>query len=201
MITAHGSERLAVEAMKVGAYDYLAKPYDLDELRLVVDARSSARNCVSRSEGLRERLAEEGQFGEMIGACVSMRELFQTAARVAATDLPVLLLGESGTGKDLLAQEIHRRSNRARHRLVALNCAALPETLVESELFGYEKGSFTGADRPAPASSKSPTAARCSWTKSARWRSRFSRRSYVLSRPARSNESAARRHSRWMCAW
>jgi len=147
MITAHGSERLAVEAMKIGAYDYLAKPYDLDELRLVVQRALERQELRFEVEGLRERLAEEGQFGQMIGACPQMRDLFQTAARVAATDLPVLLLGESGTGKDLLAQEIHRRSNRARHRFVALNCAALPETLVESELFGYEKGSFTGADR------------------------------------------------------
>jgi len=147
MITAHGSERLAVEAMKIGAYDYLAKPYDLDELRLVVSRALERQQLQSEVRDLRELLAAEGQFGRMIGTTREMRELFLTAARVAPTDLPVLLLGESGTGKDLLAQEIHLRSLRARGQFVAVNCAAFPETLVESELFGYERGAFTGAVR------------------------------------------------------
>jgi DNA-binding NtrC family response regulator len=145
MITAHGSERVAVEAMKAGAYDYLAKPYELDELRLVVSRAIEHQELRRELHGLREQLAGEGQFGRMVGASAAMRELFQNADRVAQSDLPVLLLGESGTGKDLLAQEIHARSPRSKKRLVALNCAALPETLVESELFGYEKGAFTGA--------------------------------------------------------
>lgn len=145
MITAHGNERLAVEAMKAGAYDYLAKPYDLDELRLVVSRAIERQELAREVFGLRQLLAREGQFGRMIGSSAKMRELFQTAARVAATDLPLLLLGESGTGKDLLAQEIHMRSGRARGPFLAVNCAALPQNLVESELFGYEKGSFTGA--------------------------------------------------------
>lgn len=147
MITAHGNERLAVEAMKLGAYDYLAKPYDLDELRLVVSRALERQQLQSEVRDLRELLAKEGQFGRMIGTTREMRELFLTAARVAPTDLPVLLLGESGTGKDLLAQEIHLRSHRARGPFVAVNCAAFPETLVESELFGYERGAFTGAVR------------------------------------------------------
>ncbi|MBZ5593957.1 MAG: sigma-54 dependent transcriptional regulator [Acidobacteriia bacterium] len=145
MITAHGSERVAVEAMKAGAYDYLAKPYDLDELRLLVERAVERQQLRSEVRDLRERLAAEGRFGRMIGASAVMRELFITADRVAHADLPVLLLGESGTGKDLLAQEIHARSSRVHQRLVVLNCAALPETLVESELFGYERGAFTGA--------------------------------------------------------
>ncbi|MCX6636452.1 MAG: sigma-54 dependent transcriptional regulator [Acidobacteria bacterium] len=145
MITAHGSERLAVEAMKAGAYDYLTKPFDLDELRLTVNRALERQGLRREVQGLREQLAGEGQFGRMIGVSPAMRELFQTATRVAESELPVLLLGESGTGKDLLAQEIHARSRRARQRMVALNCAALPENLVESELFGYEKGAFTGA--------------------------------------------------------
>jgi len=145
MITAHGSERIAVEAMKAGAYDYLAKPYDLEELRLVVNRAAERQDLRREVLGLRDRLAGEGQFGPMIGVSAPMRELFQTAERVAQSDLAVLLLGESGSGKDLLAQEIHARSSRAKKRFVALNCAALPETLVESELFGYEKGAFTGA--------------------------------------------------------
>ena len=145
MITAHGSERIAVEAIKAGAYDYLAKPYDIEELRLVVGRAFERQELRREVLGLRDRLAIEGEFGSMIGASAPMRELFQTAERVAQSDLPVLVLGESGTGKDLLAQEIHARSPRAKKRFVALNCAALPETLVESELFGYEKGAFTGA--------------------------------------------------------
>jgi DNA-binding NtrC family response regulator len=148
MLTAHGSERLAVEAMKAGAYDYLAKPYDVDELRLVVGRALERQALRSEVRGLRERLAGEGQFGRMVGVSTAMRELFQAAQRIAETDLPVLILGESGTGKDLLAQEIHARSARAGHAFVALNCAALPETLVESELFGYERGAFTGAVSP-----------------------------------------------------
>jgi len=145
MITAHGSERLAVEAMKAGAYDYLAKPFDLEELRLTVGRAFERQRLRREVQGLREQLAGEGQFGRMIGVSAAMRELFQTAARVAESELPVLLLGESGSGKDLLAHEIHTRSRRARQRLVTLNCAAVPENLVESELFGYERGAFTGA--------------------------------------------------------
>ncbi|MCC6858076.1 MAG: sigma-54-dependent Fis family transcriptional regulator [Bryobacterales bacterium] len=148
MLTAHGSERLAVEAMKAGAYDYLAKPYDVEELRLVVGRAVERQELRSEVRGLRERLAGEGQFGRMTGVSPAMRGLFQAAQRIAETDLPVLILGESGTGKDLLAQEIHARSARAGHAFVALNCAALPETLVESELFGYERGAFTGAVSP-----------------------------------------------------
>jgi DNA-binding NtrC family response regulator len=150
MITAHGSERVAVEAMKAGAYDYLAKPYDVDELRMVVGRALERQGLRTEVSALRERLAAEGQFGRMIGMSGAMRELFVIAARVAETDLPVLLLGESGTGKDLLAQEIHARSGRARQRMVAFNCAAVPETLVESELFGYVKGAFTGATNSRP---------------------------------------------------
>ncbi len=150
MITAHGSERIAVEAMKAGAYDYLAKPYDLDELRLVVSRALERQRLRTEVHVLRERLAAEGQFGRMIGMSPAMRELFVMAARVAGTDLAVLLLGESGAGKDLLAQEIHARSGRARQRFVAFNCAAVPETLVESELFGYVKGAFTGATSSRP---------------------------------------------------
>ena len=145
MITAHGCERLAVEAMKAGAYDYLAKPFELDELRLIVERALERQRLRVEVQGLREQLAGEGQLGRMIGISAPMRELFQTAVRVAESDLPVLLMGESGTGKDLLANEIHARSRRARQRFVALNCAALPESLVESELFGFEKGAFTGA--------------------------------------------------------
>lgn len=150
MMTAFGSERIAVDAMKHGAFDYLSKPYDIEELRLIVERAFAHQALQSEVEDLRARLSGEGQFGRMVGDSAAMREIFLSAERIAVTDLPILVLGESGTGKDLLAQEIHNRSARSRSRLVALNCAALPETLVESELFGYEKGAFTGAATAKP---------------------------------------------------
>ncbi len=150
MITAHGSERIAVEAMKAGAYDYLSKPYDVEEVRLVVDRALERYELRNEVQTLRERLAGEGQFGRMIGVSPAMREMFVLAARVAETDLPLLLLGESGAGKDMLAAEIHERSARSNQRFIALNCAAVPETLVESELFGYVRGAFTGATSSRP---------------------------------------------------
>ncbi len=145
LITAYGSERVAVQALKGGAYDYLAKPYDIQELRAVVGRAMERQDLRREVEDLRHALAAEGQFGPMVGDSPVMREVFRMAAQVAPTGLPVLLLGESGTGKDLLARAIHEKSLRARARYVALNCSALPESLVESELFGYQKGAFTGA--------------------------------------------------------
>jgi two-component system response regulator AtoC/two-component system nitrogen regulation response regulator NtrX len=145
MITAYGSEKIAVEAMKSGAYDYLPKPFEVDELRLVVEKALDHLDLAEENLRLKRQLTSEGQFGAMLGASEPMRQLFELADRVAAADVTVLIEGESGTGKELLAREIHRRSNRGAKPFVALNCAALPEHLIESELFGYEKGAFTGA--------------------------------------------------------
>jgi DNA-binding NtrC family response regulator len=150
MITAYGSEKIAVEAMKSGAYDYLPKPFEVDELRLVVEKALEHADLAEENKRLKRQLIAEGQFGSMIGASPPMRELFELADRVAQADVTVLIQGESGTGKELLAGEIHRRSNRATKPFVALNCAALPEHLIESELFGYEKGAFTGATAHKP---------------------------------------------------
>jgi len=145
MITAYGSEKIAVEAMKSGAYDYLPKPFEVDELRMVIEKAIEHAELAEENQRLKRQLVAEGQFGSMIGASKPMRELFELAERVAQADVTVLIQGESGTGKELLAGEIHRRSNRAMKPFVALNCAALPENLIESELFGHEKGAFTGA--------------------------------------------------------
>jgi DNA-binding NtrC family response regulator len=145
MITAYGSEKIAVEAMKSGAYDYLPKPFEVDELRLVVEKALERKDLAEENLRLKRQLVSEGQFGAMIGSSRVMRELFELADRVAQAEVTVLIEGESGTGKELLAREIHRRSNRGAKPFVALNCAALPEHLIESELFGYEKGAFTGA--------------------------------------------------------
>lgn len=145
MITAYGSEKIAVEAMKSGAYDYLPKPFEVDELRLVVERALDHMALAEENVRLKRQLVSEGQFGAMIGSSKVMRELFALADRIAQAEVTVLIQGESGTGKDLLATEIHRRSNRGKGPFIALNCAALPEHLIESELFGYEKGAFTGA--------------------------------------------------------
>ena len=145
MITAYGSEKIAVEAMKSGAYHYLAKPFEIEELRLVVERALEHSLLREENVRLKRRLVSEGEFGAMIGSSKVMRELFDLADRVAQAEVTLLIQGESGTGKELLATEVHRRSNRGRGPFVALNCAALPEHLIESELFGYEKGAFTGA--------------------------------------------------------
>jgi DNA-binding NtrC family response regulator len=145
MVTAYGSEKIAVEAMKSGAYDYLPKPFEVDELRLVVERALEHLALAEENVRLKRQLVSEGQFGAMIGSSKVMRQLFDLAERIAQAEVTVLIQGESGTGKDLLATEIHRRSNRGKGPFVALNCAALPEHLIESELFGYEKGAFTGA--------------------------------------------------------
>jgi two-component system response regulator AtoC/two-component system nitrogen regulation response regulator NtrX len=145
MVTAYGSEKIAVEAMKSGACDYLPKPFEVDELRLKVERAFEQLALVEENVRLKRQLVSEGQFGAMIGSSKIMRELFDLADRIAQAEVTVLIQGESGTGKDLLATELHRRSNRGKGPFVALNCAALPEHLIESELFGYEKGAFTGA--------------------------------------------------------
>ena len=146
MITAHGNEKVAVRAMKAGADDYVPKPFDNDELRLVV-SRNLARTRLEREHRLLvERLDREYGFGSLIGTGPAMREVFDTIARVAETDLGVLIRGESGTGKELVAQALHQRSARRARPFVAVNCAAISRELVESELFGHEKGAFTGAN-------------------------------------------------------
>ncbi len=145
MVSALDTAKSAVEALQLGAADYLVKGYELEELRQRVANLLKLSTLEKENENLRRRLATEGQFGQMIGRTAAMRRAFEMADRVAATDSTVLILGESGTGKDLLAQEIHARSQRNGKAYVAVNCAALPETLIESELFGFERGAFTGA--------------------------------------------------------
>ena len=146
MITAHGSEKIAVEAMKTGADDYVPKPFDNDELRVVV-ARALERHRLERENRLlREQLQREYGFDQLIGSGARMRRVFETIQKVAETDLSVLIRGESGTGKELVAQALHNASPRSTRPFVAVNCAAINKELVESELFGHEKGAFTGAD-------------------------------------------------------
>ena len=147
LITAHGSEKVAVEAMKAGAEDYVAKPFDNDEIRLVV-RRALDRTRIAREHRLLlERVERELGQGPMIGSGPAMQKVFDMIRKVADTDLNVLVRGESGTGKELVAQALHQRSARAQRPFVAVNCAAISRELVESELFGHEKGAFTGANQ------------------------------------------------------
>jgi len=146
MITAQGNETIAVSAMKAGAEDYIPKPFDNDEIRLVVK-RALERTQIQREHRLLlERIQREYGFGSLIGSGPAMQRVFETIKKVAETDLTVLIRGESGTGKELVAQALHERSQRRDRPFVAVNCAAISSELVESELFGHEKGAFTGAD-------------------------------------------------------
>jgi two-component system response regulator AtoC len=142
MITGHGTSSVAIRAMQMGAYDYLQKPFDIDEVSVVVKRLFEHQELASRVRTLEERsdLRER-----MIGRSPAMREIYKTIGLVAASDASVLISGETGTGKELAANLIHQNSARRNGPLIKVNCAALPETLIESELFGHEKGAFTGA--------------------------------------------------------
>ncbi len=145
LITAVGDERTAVEAMKLGASDYLPKPFDNDEIRLVIERALNHSRLQREHRMLLERVEREYGFGSLVGAGPAMQRVFETIRRAAETDLTVLVRGESGTGKELVAQALHQRSQRAGRPFVAVNCAAISRELVESELFGHERGAFTGA--------------------------------------------------------
>lgn len=145
VVSALDNAKTAVEALQSGAADYIVKGFDIEELRRRVGNILQLAKLGAENARLRRELVADGQFGRMLGASAPMRRVFEMATRVAESDATVLILGESGTGKDLLAQEIHERSRRAGKAFVAVNCAALPENLIESELFGYERGAFTGA--------------------------------------------------------
>jgi len=147
MITAHGSERLAVEAIRRGAEDYIAKPYELDELKKSV-ANALERVRLERENALlREEIARAEGARPLLGESPAVRELRTRILAVAEVDVTVLIRGESGTGKELVAREVHRLSSRGKGPFVAVNAAAIPEGLVESELFGHERGAFTGAEK------------------------------------------------------
>src|ERR1700733_7647332 len=145
VVSALDTAQTAVEALQSGAADYIVKGFDIEELRRRVANLLKLSELAEENTRLRRELVADGQFGRLLGASEIIRRVFEMAERVAATDATVLILGESGTGKDLLAQEIHERSARRGRAFVAVNCAALPENLIESELFGYERGAFTGA--------------------------------------------------------
>ena len=145
MMTAYASVDTAVQAMRSGAYDYLTKPIDIDELKILVAKALRHHQLEQENIFLKEQLGSRFDFSNIIGRSRVMKELLETVAMVAPSEATVLILGESGTGKELIANAIHQNSPRSSHSFIKVNCAALPETLLESELFGHEKGAFTGA--------------------------------------------------------
>jgi len=153
MFTAYGTSERAIEAMKIGAFDYLEKPFDLDELLIIIRRAFSHNDLLIELQELRSQVSHKtasSPHEELIGANPAMQEIFKMIGRVAPTDTPVLIEGESGTGKELIADAIQRHSKRKDAPFIKVNCGALTETLLESEIFGHEKGSFTGAISQRP---------------------------------------------------
>ena len=147
MMTAYASIPGAVQAMKEGAYDYVVKPLDVDQLTLMLNRIVEHQQLITENILLRKRLTEQYEFEDIIGRSEAMQEVFEMIKAVTDTNATVLITGETGTGKELVARAIHSNSAQRYGPFVATSCGALPETLLESELFGYEKGAFTGADR------------------------------------------------------
>jgi DNA-binding NtrC family response regulator len=146
MMTAYATIDTAVQAMKEGAFDYLVKPFDPDEIEMQIKKIVAHKELVLENILLRRKLEEKYHYDEIIGKSDAMQEIFELIRRVAPTDSTVLITGESGTGKELIAQAVHANSKRCYMPFIAVSCGALPDTLLESELFGYEKGAFTGAE-------------------------------------------------------
>lgn len=145
MLTAQASIDTAVEAIKEGAYDYLEKPVDHTRLRILLDKCLERKRTLNEVQLLKSQLKHLGAFGELVGTSRQMQEVYSLIEQVAPSTASVLITGESGTGKELVARTIHQLSNRKEGPFIAINCSAIPETLMESEIFGHEKGSFTGA--------------------------------------------------------
>lgn len=145
VMTAYGSIEVAVEAMRLGAYDYLAKPIDRERFPIVVEKALERHHLSLENQQLRDRLETRTRFDQLLGESEAMQRVYGLMEMVASSDVTVLLTGESGTGKELVARAIHHKSPRAEGPFITVNCGALPESLFESELFGYEKGAFTGA--------------------------------------------------------
>src|SRR5512133_3750992 len=145
ILTAQGTVETAVEAIKDGAYDYLTKPVDPARLKILLEKIVERLETLREVKSLRRQLRDQGSFGRLVGNSAEMRKVYHVVEQSAPTNASVLITGQSGTGKELVAQTIHQLSPRASFPFVAINCAAIPETLLESEIFGHEKGAFTGA--------------------------------------------------------
>ena len=147
LITGHGTTELAIAAMKQGAFDYLLKPLEYDQIRTLVGQACASSRLMHVPAVMPELEPDQGAGDALLGRCAAMQSVYKAIGRVAPTDATVLILGESGTGKELVARAVYQHSKRAKSPFLAINCGAIPETLLESELFGHEKGAFTGADR------------------------------------------------------
>ncbi len=147
IMTAYSSVNKAVEAMKLGAYDYLTKPLNFDDLKITIDRAMSHLQLTRENADLKKKISLNTGFSRITGSSPALKKVMETAKIAAPTDATILITGESGTGKELFAKAIHDHSARNKNKLISINCAALNETLLESELFGHEKGAFTGADK------------------------------------------------------
>jgi two-component system response regulator PilR (NtrC family) len=145
MITAYATTNDAIEAMKLGAEDYIMKPFSLDELKIIITKSLHKKNIERENVQLKEKLSDKEKFENIVGADPKMHKIFELIDTIAQTDSTVLISGESGTGKELIARAIHSKCSRGSQKFISINCGALPENLLESELFGHKKGSFTDA--------------------------------------------------------
>ena len=169
VMTAFGSVDTAVNAMKMGAYDFITKPLDIDHLNLLIDRSLKNQRMIAENLLLRDVLSDKVSTPYIVGKSKNMIDLAGNIQKVASTKTTVLLLGESGTGKELFARAIHDLSLKKDNPFVAINCAAIPGELLESELFGYEKGAFTGAGERKSANLNLLTMVQCFLTKSVKW--------------------------------
>ena len=149
IITGYGTVESAVQAMKKGAYDYIAKPFQLVEISLVIKQALERRRLKEENAYLKTQLKEKYRFESIVGNSKPMHEVFHMVETISGTNSTVLITGETGTGKELIAKAIHFNSQRREQKIVSINCGAIPETLLESELFGHVKGAFTGAHQTA----------------------------------------------------
>ncbi|MBU1628327.1 sigma-54 dependent transcriptional regulator, partial [bacterium] len=147
LITAYGSIEMAVEAMKLGAYNYLTKPVNYNEMLVLIREATEKKRLVEENVNLNKKLQKTYSYKNIVGKSDKMDEIFDTIEKVAKSKANILIMGESGTGKELIAQAVHYSSDRSEKPFIAINCAAIPETLLENELFGHEKGAYTGAHK------------------------------------------------------
>jgi DNA-binding NtrC family response regulator len=201
LVTAQGTIDSAVQAMRMGAYDYITKPIDTQRLRTMLQNASALVGIRTELESTRRKLRDTGSLGQLRGTSRKMQEIFRLIELVAPSTASVLITGASGTGKELVARTIHQLSPRRERPFVAINCAAIPETLIESEIFGHEKGAFTGAlERRTGCFELAEGGTICS-TKSAKCRWARKRSCCACSKTTNSGVWAAKLKRRWMCAY